>query len=85
MLARGDVVEDIAVWFGLNVQAVEAVQASAVHPFLTAAPAYALPPAGPYEKATVVYRALDAVREAERRLAHLSCGVRNAYADPLLR
>jgi hypothetical protein len=60
------------VWF--NVQVVEAVQAGT--------PSHAPPPAGPFESATLVYRALEAVHEAERRLSHLSLGVRNAYAEP---
>lgn len=80
MLARGDTLADIAVWFGLNLGVVEAVQAGVVHPFLPAAPAHALPPRGPYEEAAPVYNALKAVHEAERHLSHLASCVRGAYA-----
>ena len=76
MLTRGDQLADIAVWFGLNLGVVEAVQAGTVHPFLAAAPAHALPPRGPYEKAAPVYTALEAVHEAERQLSHLASRVR---------
>jgi hypothetical protein len=79
MLARGDSIEDIAVWFGISERVVQAVQTGAVHPQLTPAPADALPPPGPYNAARMGYRALDEVRAAERRLHAVSAAVRNRY------
>jgi hypothetical protein len=72
MLARGDQVADIAVWFGLNPRVVHAVQTSAVHAFLAAAPTGVLPPPGPYARARHVYAALADVHAAERRLFRLA-------------
>jgi hypothetical protein len=69
MLNRGDELVDIAVWFGLNVRVVHGVQTGALHPFAPAAPEHALPPPGPYPSASHAYAALEAVRDAERRLA----------------
>jgi hypothetical protein len=69
MLARGDRLVDIAVWFGLNLRIVHAVQSGAVHPFVPVAPNHALPPPGPYAQAAHAYSALQGVEEAEVRLA----------------
>jgi hypothetical protein len=69
MLRRGDDPVDIAVWFGLNVRLVHAVQTGAFHPFAPTAPDRALPPPGPYPRAAHAYAALQAVRDAEHRLA----------------
>jgi hypothetical protein len=74
MLARGDRLEDIAVWFGLNVRVVHSVQSGAAYPFLTPAPIHALPPAGPYANAAGAYSALADVDAAERRLLNLAWG-----------
>lgn len=79
MLGRGDTIEDIAAWFGLNLDVVRAVQSGALHPFLESAPLHALPPRGPYPQASVVYHALEAVHEAERRLSTVSGHLRRAY------
>jgi hypothetical protein len=81
MLARGDAIEDIAVWFGLSVRVVQAVRAGAVHPFLGAAPSHVLPRSGPYKWATVAYRALEAVQKAERELSHVSLCMRKICED----
>jgi hypothetical protein len=69
MLSRGDKLVDIAVWFGLNLRVVHAVQSGALYPFMPLAPEHALPPAGPYSRALAAYAALAAVQDAERRLA----------------
>jgi len=80
MLGRGDEIEDIAVWFGVNVAMVRAVQTGAVHPFVEPAPASALPPGGPYESARRTYRALKEVSAAERRLFAMAQAERCKYA-----
>lgn len=80
MLARGDALEDIAAWFGLNVRVVQAVQTSAIHSLVPPAPLEALPPQGPYDRAPVIYSALKAVDEAEETLSNIARSVRTAYA-----
>jgi hypothetical protein len=79
MLARGDSMEDIAVWFGISERVVQAVQTGVVHQLIAPAPASALPPPGPYNAATMGYRALEEVRAAERRLHDVSTSVRSRY------
>jgi hypothetical protein len=69
MLSRGDKLVDIAVWFGLNVRIVHAVQSGTLQLSAPVAPAHALPPPGPYPRAVHAYAALEAVQDAERRLA----------------
>lgn len=71
MLARGDSIEDIAVWFGLSFHIVHGVQSGALHPFLAPAPCHALPLPGPYPHASSVYSALADVQAAEQRLFDL--------------
>lgn len=79
MLKRGDQVQDIAVWFGLSLRVVKAVQCGAVHPFVAPAPRHALPEAGPYVWASDLYSALAEVNDAERRLFEL----RHAVERPM--
>lgn len=79
MLARGDEVEDIAVWFGISERVVHAVQIGATHPHVPPAPGHALPPPGPYDSAAIGYRALDEVRAAEQRLYSVATTVRSRY------
>jgi hypothetical protein len=79
MLARGDRVEDIAVWFGLSVRVVHSVQSGAVHPFLAPAPKHALPPPGPYAEAACAYSALADINVAEQRLLRLAVNARSAH------
>lgn len=79
MIARGDVVDDIAVWFGINARVVQAIIAGAGHPFVEPAPRWALPPPGPYTRVPHVYGALREVRDAERRLRHEAAALRNKY------
>lgn len=74
MLGRGDRIQDIAVWFGVSVRVIHAVQSGAVHPFLALAPQNALPPAGPYSGAARAYFALAEIVEAERRLRGVAVG-----------
>ena len=78
MLHRGDNLVDIAVWFGLNVRLVYAVQAGALHPFAPVAPDRALLPPGPYPRAAHAYAALQAVQDAENRLAQQALSVSHA-------
>ncbi len=80
MLNRGDNLVDIAVWFGLNVRIIHAVQCGAVQPSAPVAPDHALPPSGPYPRAIHAYAALAAVQAAERRLARQALG--GAYPPP---
>ncbi len=79
MLRRGDDLDDIAVWFGISVRVVQAVQAGAVHAQLAPAPDEALPPHGPYDRAKIGYGALNEVQAAERRLHSAASTVRNIY------
>jgi hypothetical protein len=79
MLGRGDDLNDIAVWFGVSVRVVQAVQSGAVHGHLAAAPLEALPPPGPYARATMGYGALHAVHAAEKRLHDVGAIVRKRY------
>ena len=79
MLDRGDAVEDIAVWFGLHIHTVQFIQSGAVHHLVSPAPAYALPPAGPYNKVRSAYHALENVRAAERELHRLAADLRQSY------
>jgi len=81
MLARGDALADIAVWFGLNPRVVQAVQTGAVHPFLDAAPDSVLPPPGPYARAGHAYAALAEVHAAERRLFQLAASSPSSTVD----
>jgi hypothetical protein len=81
MLARGDQLADIAVWFGLNTRVVQAVQTGAVHPFLDAALDSVLPPRGPYARAAHAYAALAEVHAAERRLFLLAASSGSPSAE----
>lgn len=79
MIARGDCLEDIAVWFGLSVRVVHSVQSGAGHPFLTPAPKHVLPPPGPYADAVCAYSALADIYAAEQRLLKLAANARTAH------
>jgi hypothetical protein len=79
MLGRGDALEDIAVWFGINIGAVRAVAAGAADALIEPAPRSALPPQGPYAQMSAVYGALSDVLEAERRLRVAASALRHRY------
>lgn len=68
MLARGDQIDDVSVWFGVNAHLVRAMQSGSLHVSVEPAPGWALPPPGPYDHAVRAYQALREVREAEQLL-----------------
>lgn len=76
MLARGDNVEDIAVWFGIHLYLVQMVQRGAAHSLVPPAPSFALPPRGPYPNLRLAYEALERIRCAEWELHTVSAGLR---------
>jgi hypothetical protein len=80
MLARGDRITDIAIWFGLNVYAVGLVQIGALHHLVPAAPEFALPPRGPYKNVGAVYGAIEALRQSESELRRLAADLRSSYS-----
>jgi hypothetical protein len=79
MLGRGDSVDDISVWFGVNARVVHAIAAGASYVLIQPAPRNCLPPQGPYRRTPHAYGALREVRDAERRLRFESTIVRGQY------
>ena len=79
MIERGDAVDDIAVWFGVNARVVHGIVAGMAHGLVQPAPRWALPPAGPYVSASHAYGALRDVRDAEQRLSLEAVCVRTKY------
>jgi hypothetical protein len=79
MLSRGDEVVDIAIWFGVPERSVDLIRAGATHGLVPHAPAFALPPRGPYKRANGAYGALERIRAAEAELQRVSRSVRQSH------
>lgn len=70
MLARGDRQHDIASWFGVNGGRIAEVATGATFDWVAPAPAYELPPPGPYLSGRAAHAAMAALAEAKTALAN---------------